>query len=38
MKLQFDIDFYGQMWTSNTSPATRLSLQNKECLLKIMLI
>ena len=29
MKLQFDIDFYDQMWTSNASPATRLSFQNK---------
>ena len=29
MKLQFDIDFYDQMWTSNASSATRLSFQNK---------
>ena len=29
MELQFDIDFYDQMWTSNASSATRLSFQNK---------
>lgn len=29
MKLQFDIDFYDQMWTSNASSTTRLSFQNK---------
>ena len=29
MKLQFDIDFYDQMWTSNASSAMRLSFQNK---------
>lgn len=29
MKLQLDIDFCDQMWTSNASSATRLSFQNK---------